>query len=70
MYDETGLLSDGREVMFSLYIKKDYLTPDKREYELLGEFASMNELLDSTIIQGKPFKEIIMDDDTELVGQD
>ena len=70
MYDETGLLPDGREVLFSLYRKKEYLTSDKREYELLEEYADMDGLLESTAIQGRAFKEVIMDDDTELVGQD
>ena len=31
---------------------------------------SMYEVLESTVIHGRPFKEIIMDDDTEIVGQD
>ena len=41
-----------------------------RDYTLLGEFATMDDVLDSTCIEGKPFAEIIMDADTELLGQD
>ena len=70
MYDESELLPDGKEVMFSLYRKKEFVNPDKREYELLGAYSDMIEVLESTVIQGRPFKEVIMDDDTELVGQD
>ena len=70
MYKETGILSDGREVLFGLYCKKDIIGADNREYELLAEFADMSEVLESTVIQGRPFKEVIMDDDTEIVGQD
>jgi hypothetical protein len=70
MYEKPGVLPDGREVMFGLYHKKDMKTSDECEYELLGEFADMSEVLESTAIQGRPFKEVIMDDDTELVGQD
>ena len=56
--------------MFSLYRKKEFINPDKREYELLGAYSDMIEVLESTVIQGRPFKEVIVDDDTELVGQD
>ena len=70
MHKGTGILPDGREVLFGLYCKKDIRGADNREYELLAEFADMSEALESTVIQGRPFKEVIMDDDTELVGQD
>ena len=70
MYNESGVLSDGKEVLFGLYRKSDFISSDKKEYELLAEFANMDQLLASTVIQGRPFKEIIMDADTELVGQD
>ncbi len=75
MYNsESTILQDGREAMFGLYIK----VPEKDEssfseqhmYELLGEYADMAELLKSTVICGTPFKDIIMDDSTELLGQD
>ena len=39
-------------------------------YILLEEFATINDALESCCIEGKPFKEIIVDGDTELVGQD
>lgn len=70
MYDEPSLLPDGRDVLFSIYSKKEYPSTDKREYILLGAFANMNDVLASTVIHGRPFKEVIMDDDTEIVGQD
>jgi hypothetical protein len=49
---------------------KEIISSDKRDYELLGEYADMQDVLESTVIQGRPFKEIIMDDNIELVGQD
>ena len=70
MYDEPVLLPDGKEVLFSLYRKKECIASDKREYELLGAYSDMSEVLGSMVIQGRPFKEVIMDDDTELLGQD
>lgn len=70
MYDEPALLPDGKEVLFSLYRRKECIASDKREYELLGAYSDMSEVLDSMVIQDRPFKEVIMDDDTELLGQD
>ena len=67
--DEKETLSDGREIVFRLYQRK---TPpfDGNEYLLLGAFATMDEVLGSTCIAGVKFKDVIMDDDTELLGQD
>ena len=70
MYDESVLLPNGKEVLFSIYRRKEFIDADKREYELLGAYSDMREVLESTVIQGRPFKEVIMNDDTELVGQD
>ena len=41
-----------------------------REYVLLAEFASIDDALDDTSIEGLKFSEVIMDDNTELLGQD
>ena len=63
---ENTILKDGREAVFGLYLKN--LADDS--YILLEEFATINDALESCCIKGKPFKEIIVDGDTELVGQD
>ena len=63
---ENTILKDGREAVFGLYLKN--LADDS--YILLEEFATINDALESCCIEGKPFKEIIVDGDTELVGQD
>ena len=39
-------------------------------YNLLSEYADISELLESTVICNIPFKEVIMDDSTKLLGQD
>lgn len=70
MYRKEAFLPDRREVMFEVHRKKECISPGEKEYELIGEYADMSELLESTAIQGRPFKEVIMDDDTEIVGQD
>ena len=68
MYDTEKKLPDGREIMYGLYRKNSF--GEEREYELLGEYANMQEVLESTVIDNRCFKEIIMDADTELMGQD
>ncbi|MDC7293550.1 hypothetical protein NXH67_08485 [Butyrivibrio sp. DSM 10294] len=70
MYEAKNTLPDGRELAFGLYRKREFLNNDSREYDLLGEYANMDEVLNSTVIGGRLFKDIIMDDETELLGQD
>lgn len=40
------------------------------EYNSLGEFVNISDALNSTCIEGIAFKKIIMDDNTEILGQD
>lgn len=54
--------------MFGLYKKINKELYGK--YELLGEYADMLDLLESRVIEGRSFAEVIMDDYTELLGQD
>ncbi len=67
MYNESDtILDDGRTALFGLYIKANA----DGEYSLLAEFATMEEMLLSTVIENTPFREIIIAEDTELLGQD
>ncbi len=69
MYEtKDTVLPDGRIATYGLYRKND--ESGARDYILLGEFATMDDVLVSTCIEGKPFAEIIIDADTELLGQD
>lgn len=73
--DEMKVLPNGRDAVFGLYKKvsndDDEQNPNgKRQYELLGKYADMHDLLESRVIGGVPFSEVIMDDYTELLGQD
>lgn len=75
MYNsENTILRNGREALFGLYIKvpaaPELSITENYVYTLLGEYADMSELLESTVICNTPFKEVIMDDSTELLGQD
>lgn len=68
MFEEKNtILEDGREAMFSLY---KMTSPKDLKYELLGEYADMDDLLKTKVIDDSLFEEIIMADETELVGQD
>ncbi|MDO5310029.1 MAG: hypothetical protein Q4G03_11145 [Planctomycetia bacterium] len=67
MYNEKNtILPDGREAMFGLYQR----IGDSNDFILLEEFADMDDALESTCIKGVKFREVIMDPDTELTGQD
>ena len=73
MYEANDtILPDGRVAVFGLYIKQPDALKQKNapEYKCLGEYANMDDLLRSNVIGKRPFKEIIMDDTTELLGQD
>lgn len=66
---EDTILPDGRVALFGLY-RKDPNVRSACEYSLISEFATMDDALKSTCIEGIPFAEIITDSDTELLGQD
>ena len=66
---ENTTLSDGRELLFGLYRLLDAAGANDN-YTLLAEFADMDDLLESTVIEGRKFRDIIMDDMTEILGKD
>ncbi len=66
---ENTILPDGRTAVYGLYHKNNGVK-SSQAYDLLAEFATMDDVLVSTCIDGRPFDEVIMDDDTELLGQD
>lgn len=70
MYKEQNtILPNGKEAIFGIY-RKNNNTTSKKEYVLLEEFADMEDVLNSTCIEGIAFSDVIMDDETELLGQD
>ena len=64
MYD------DESSCKFAIYRKMDSSQKNEKLYDLLKQFDSMEEVLNSTLINNQCFSEVIMDDDLELVGQD
>ena len=70
MYEKNNtVLPDGRVAIFGIY-RKNARKIGGKLYTLLEEFATMEEALESICIEGVKFRDVIMDDETELVGQD
>ena len=44
--------------------------PDADEFETVGVFNDIYDLLDNCIIGGKFFRDVIIDDNTEILGKD
>jgi hypothetical protein len=44
--------------------------PIADEFEILGNYKDIYDLLDNCIISGKSFKEVILDDKTKILSQD
>ncbi len=71
MYNESNtILLDGRTAIYGLYQSADKAKENDRKFVLLGEYADMNDLLESEVIQNQKFSEIIMNDSTEILGKD
>lgn len=67
--DDPIVTPDGHEVLFGLYSMNPNVTGSGK-YILIASFASMDELLNYSGIGNQPFRDIIMDDNTEITGQD
>lgn len=66
MYNKTAtVLPNGKTAKYGLYQKNA-----DNSYTLLKEFANLEDVLESTVIKNTAFSKIIIDEDTELLGQD
>ena len=73
MYGDHDNVVDGVVKQFGLYQKTDLPDekyPDINKYDLLFEFSAFEELLTQATIDGESLETIIMEDDTEMLGQD
>lgn len=64
--------SNGTELSFAVY-EVDWhgnICGHNFTYTPLGFYHDLDEVLDNCIIQGRKFKDIIMDDNTEIISQD
>lgn len=66
------ILPDGRTGRYDVMIlhceKTGY--PMSESFELIGWYEDLNDVLDNCIIQGRAFKDVIMADETEILGKD
>jgi hypothetical protein len=69
--NELPILNDGKKAKFDVNIVhwKNGFGSDFT-YELVGWYSCLEDVLDDCIIQGKSFRDIIMDDSTEIIGKD
>ena len=67
--NDPAFTADGREVLFGLY-RIHQKANGKDRFTLMASFTAMEELLTYTGIDGRQFSEIIMDDSTQILGQD
>ena len=68
---QTGrMCKDEPKGLYGLYRKNETVRLRKKRYEMLGRFETIDEVWTSTVIGNQPFKTVIMDDETEVLGQD
>ena len=69
---DTVVLSGGRIGQYDVMIlhceKTGY--PLSESFELIGWYADLNDVLNNCIIQERKFRDVIMDDQTEILGKD
>lgn len=71
MYNEENtILEDGSIALFGVYHKNKDINNKNRDYILVGEYSDIESLLDLCYIDGKKFREVIMDDSTRILGKD
>lgn len=73
MYGDDDNVVNGIVKKFGLYLKTnepDEKYPDICKYILLYEYQSFEELLQNAMIVNVPLEIAIMDDNTEMLGQD
>ena len=63
-------INNDKESSFCSIIVDKYEISDGKKYTLLGEYASIEDVLFSTVIDNTPFSSIITDNTTELISQD
>ena len=62
-------LPNGKIGRYAVYKVFNHMQPNQ-EYETIGWYTDMDDLLNNCFIEGKPFKEVIMEDDTRMDGMD
>jgi len=65
-------LPNGNKAHYDVMIVhwKNDLWVGEYEYELVGWYENIEDLLQNCHIEGRTFEEVIMDDETEIIGKD
>lgn len=68
----TPILPNGKPGLYNVTIMhcKKYGYPSADEFESIGWYDSMDSLLNDCFINDKSFREVIMDDETQILGKD
>ncbi|WP_302390629.1 MULTISPECIES: hypothetical protein [Phascolarctobacterium] len=64
------ILPDGEEALFGVDRFSAIKDSKGHEYSLIGEYSDMENLLNNCTIDGIKFRDIIMDDNTQMIGKD
>ena len=62
--------SDGKFYLKKIILISKDSYPDVEGYEIIAENTSMQEILDNVVIGNRKFRDVIMDDNTEILGKD
>lgn len=70
--NEEAVLLDDKKAVYHVMIMKftKHHYPIADEFVTVGWYADMNSLLNECTIMGKSFREIVSDDDTEILSKD
>lgn len=63
-------VSGGQFSLMEIIFAKGETYPSIAEYRMIARDQKMTDLLEEIVVAGKKFKEIIIDDETELLGKD
>ena len=62
--------NEGEPRFYQVYVMHCEKYPTAENFELIGRCEKFDELLNDFQIDGAPFKEVIMNDDTKILGKD
>ncbi len=62
-------LPNGKKGRYAVYKVFNHMKPNQ-EYETIGWYVDMDDLLNNCYIEGKSFKEVILEDETRMDGMD
>lgn len=69
--NEMPRLNEGKVGRYATYIMHNLMKNEKDDSQiLLGWYCNLNDVLENWVIDGRKFKDVIMDENTTIEGQD